>query len=191
MPDMTVDTWRELVGVHVEKRRRSMFPSRRKAADGSGRSEIVWRQIESGKRQLTPDVIVPPNPDEETKVCIARRLEWEDDAIDRLVRGEAPIETVHPRRSRLRALRFIPGFKTGEQIGRMQAIAENEPQRTELIAESFHAIADWIEDLDQRVKALEAESGDKHLAEAAAGEATEGAREAPVQMRPHPEAPEA
>ena len=81
-----------MVGQHIETRRRALFRSRRKAAEGSGISEIVWRQIESGERQIAVGVIRPPNPERGTKEAVCARLLWTADSIDRLLRGETPIE---------------------------------------------------------------------------------------------------
>lgn len=88
--EMTPDLWRRLVGQHVEARRRTLYRSRRAAAAGSGISEIVWRQIESGRRQLAPGVILAPNPEADTKNAICRRLGWTDDSIDHLLAEREP-----------------------------------------------------------------------------------------------------
>lgn len=95
---VTPDEWRQAVGAEVERRRRDLYPSRRQAAAGSGVSEIVWRQIETGRRQLAPEHVVAPNPEQQTKEAIGRRLWWSSDSIDRLLRGDPPIEVERPDR---------------------------------------------------------------------------------------------
>lgn len=92
MRDVTPEDWRQQVGRHVEDRRRLLFPSRRAAASSSGVSEIVWRQVESGRRQIAPGTVIAPNPEQQTKVSISRRLQWEPDAIDRLLAGQPPVD---------------------------------------------------------------------------------------------------
>ena len=67
-----------------------MYRSRRAAAEGSGVSEIVWRQIETGKRQLAPGIVIAPNPEPETKTIICSRLDWLGDGIDLLLAGQMP-----------------------------------------------------------------------------------------------------
>lgn len=89
---MSPAEWRAQVGQHVERRREALWPSRRRAADGSEVSEVVWRQIESGKRQLAKGVTRPPVPEERTKMLICRRLRWTVDSIDELLAGRSPRE---------------------------------------------------------------------------------------------------
>jgi hypothetical protein len=89
---MDPEEWRDRVGQHVERRRRELFKSRRAAAAGSGISEIVWRQIESGRRQLAPGIVIAPNPEPETRDAVCKRLKWSIDSIDRLLEGKAPAE---------------------------------------------------------------------------------------------------
>lgn len=92
---VTPEEWRDRVGQHVEARRTRMFKSRRAAAEGSGVSEIVWRQVESGRRQLDADYIVAPNPNATTRGAIARRLKWPENALDELLAGRTPGELHH------------------------------------------------------------------------------------------------
>lgn len=67
--------WRR-VGQLLGEARRSLRPkvSKREAARRAGFSEITWRQLEAGERQLTKGVKVPPSPKDETLEAAARAV---------------------------------------------------------------------------------------------------------------------
>lgn len=73
-----------------ERRREMQIRSMRQAADEAGVSESTWRQVETGRRQANDGSWVTPNPSDETKALICRRLWWTSDSIDRLLRGDYP-----------------------------------------------------------------------------------------------------
>lgn len=61
---MTPDQWRATHGERIERARLARHLSVREAAKRAGVSEGLWRQIESGRRQLAKDVVrtVSPKP---------------------------------------------------------------------------------------------------------------------------------
>ena len=60
---MTPEQWRAQYGEPIERRRLQLGLSKRGAARAAGISEIVWRQIESGRRQVASGVEIAPNPE--------------------------------------------------------------------------------------------------------------------------------
>lgn len=91
---MTPEEWREQIGRHIENRRTLLHLSKRAAAKAAGISEIVWRQLESGKRQLAPGHYITPNPETSTKVGVCRALHWRPDSVDRMLGGRLPEDSV-------------------------------------------------------------------------------------------------
>lgn len=88
---MEPEEWKLLVGNAVQKRRRELgIKSMRKAAAMAGYNEAVWRQVETGKRQLAPGHMVAPTPKPDTQAAICAVLEWTADSIDRLLNGDEP-----------------------------------------------------------------------------------------------------
>ena len=115
--------WREMVGQHVEQRREVTYRSRRKAAMASEVSESMWRQIESGARQLAPGVEAVVNPTSSTKTAICQALGWSPDSIDRLLRGEQPEELrSHPRGNSAARTVDASGLQP-EQVALLEAMA--------------------------------------------------------------------
>lgn len=90
---MEPDEWKVLVGDPIKDRRQLLgIRSMRRAALAAGFSEAVWRQIETGRRQIARGNVIAPTPTEETKAAAARALGWTSDSIDRLLRHEPPVE---------------------------------------------------------------------------------------------------
>lgn len=87
-------TWRTTIGEPVEQRRIALGYSKRAAARLAGVSEITWRQIESGQRQIAPGQTIEPTPEQLTKARVCSALLWTTDSIDRLAAGGTPIEVV-------------------------------------------------------------------------------------------------
>lgn len=86
--------WRELVGRKIEARRQELsIRSKRQAARAAGFNEAVWRQLESGRRQIAKGQFVAPTPTPETKAAASRVLGWTADSIDRLIGGLLPLAT--------------------------------------------------------------------------------------------------
>lgn len=80
-----------MVGEPITVRRRDLgLRSMRKAALSAGLSESVWRQIETGRRQVQAGEWVAPSPSAETKAAVCKRLLWLPDGIDRLLAGDPP-----------------------------------------------------------------------------------------------------
>ena len=88
--DETISTWRTLVGIAVEHRREQLNLSKRAAAARAGISEIVWRQIESGLRQIAPQQYAEASPGRRSRLGVCRALGWSDDSIERLLAGQPP-----------------------------------------------------------------------------------------------------
>lgn len=124
---MEPSEWRKRVGKSVEDRRRSLFPSRRAAATGSGISEVWWRQIETGQRQLAKGIVVAPAPSQSAKEKMCRRLRWTADSIDRLLNGEPPIEVAVEVASDLSELDL------GDRVSRLEARADAVDQKLDEI----------------------------------------------------------
>jgi hypothetical protein len=90
---MDPETWASSVGKPVRDRRRELdIRSMRKAARVAGVSEAVWRQAETGQRQLSADIIVAPSFTADTKAALCRALGWTPGSIDRILAGEEPME---------------------------------------------------------------------------------------------------
>ncbi len=62
------------VGRLLGAARRSLRLSKREAAQRAGFSEGLWRQLESGKRFVTGDVVLEPNPRDENLAAAARAV---------------------------------------------------------------------------------------------------------------------
>lgn len=90
MLSVTDDEWRRLVGEAVEARRAGR--SVRHMAGLAGISEGLWRQVESGRRPLRHGDYETVNPKATTRAAISVALGWSEDSIDRLARGEEPVE---------------------------------------------------------------------------------------------------
>lgn len=87
------EEWKRLVGDKIRDQRRSLrIKSMRKAALLAGFNEAVWRQIETGRRQAAPGVVVAPTPTDDTKAAACRVLRWSPDSIDRLLAGLDAVE---------------------------------------------------------------------------------------------------
>ncbi len=86
------DEWRELIGQHIERRRRERRLSVRGAAELAGFSEGQWRQMESGVRTVAAGQFVTVNPRPSTRASASTALGWSIDSIDRLEHGLDPIE---------------------------------------------------------------------------------------------------
>ncbi len=71
---MEATEWRRLVGTKLERARKARKLSKRAAAGLAGISEGLWRQLESGRRQVNRDVVVPVSPKDETLVAAARAV---------------------------------------------------------------------------------------------------------------------
>lgn len=93
---MTPTEWREIVGEPIERRRNALRLSARKAAQLAGISPSLWRQVETGRRQLPGGGVATASPRPESAAAICRVLEWEMDGIDRLLAGTGPIARTHP-----------------------------------------------------------------------------------------------
>lgn len=94
----TEQTWRQMVGVHVAARREHLGLSKRAAALKAGISEIVWRQIESGLRQIAPGQYVEAAPSRKSRIGVCRALNWTDNSIDLLLQGmpAEPLDVTQP-----------------------------------------------------------------------------------------------
>lgn len=64
----------ETVGRLLGRARRERRLSKRGAALAAGFSEITWRSLEIGKKQLAPGLVVPVNPRDETLEAAARAV---------------------------------------------------------------------------------------------------------------------
>ena len=67
------DQWKA-VGARLGQARRSLRLSKRGAAQRAGFSEITWRQLEAGERQIARDVTTPVNPRDDTLAAAARAV---------------------------------------------------------------------------------------------------------------------
>lgn len=67
------DQWKA-VGARLGQARRSLRLSKRGAAQRAGFSEITWRQLEAGQRQIARDVTTPVNPRDDTLAAAARAV---------------------------------------------------------------------------------------------------------------------
>ena len=83
--------WRQVVGEPLEQRRMELGYSKRAAARAAGISEITWRQLESGERQIAPGHHVEPTPEKLTKARACAAMQWSPDSIDRLLAGQAVV----------------------------------------------------------------------------------------------------
>lgn len=88
--------WQEAVGGTIENRRIHLGYSKRAAARLAGVSEITWRQLESGARQIAPGQHVEPSPGKLTKALVCGALQWSPDSIDRLLAGQEPVVVSQP-----------------------------------------------------------------------------------------------
>lgn len=91
MVEMTPDQWRELVGTQIEQRREERRLSIRAAARLADVSESMWRQIESGRRQIG-DTTQTVSPKPATTAAVCRALGWTVDSIDRMLNGGTPAD---------------------------------------------------------------------------------------------------
>ncbi len=64
----------EAVGKLLGAARRSLRLSKREAAVRAGFSEGLWRQLESGKRFVTGDLVLEPNPRDENLAAASRAV---------------------------------------------------------------------------------------------------------------------
>lgn len=90
---MTPSEWRALVGGNVERRRLDYLDgaSVATAADLAGVSPSLWRNVESGQQGRDGRTTTAnPRPDKRALIC--RALGWTTDSIDRMARGESPVE---------------------------------------------------------------------------------------------------
>ena len=67
------DQWK-VVGARLGQARRSLRLSKRGAALRAGFSEITWRQLEAGERQIAREVTTPVNPRDDTLAAAARAV---------------------------------------------------------------------------------------------------------------------
>jgi transcriptional regulator with XRE-family HTH domain len=78
----TKEQWKA-VGDAVRARREEMGPTQQEAALDAGVGTTIWGEIEGGKRDnFTPRIL--------RRVCA--ELGWSLDSIDRILRGEEPLE---------------------------------------------------------------------------------------------------
>lgn len=70
MSENEARVWRQ-VGARLGEERRRRGLSKRAAAARAGFSEITWRQLEAGERQVSKEVKVPVSPKDETLVAAA------------------------------------------------------------------------------------------------------------------------
>lgn len=136
---MTPEQWREKVGRPLQARREPIFKSMRQASKAAGFTEGVWRQLESGKRQLAPGVVVSPSPAPETRAAVARVMQWEEGWLDALLAGRQP-RTLHEEyREAAEALRLA-----NEALGTAlenPPLPEAEAQRlTQLVSDATAAV---------------------------------------------------
>ncbi len=59
------------MGMKLERARQQRGLSKRAAAHLAGLSEVTWRQLESGKKQVAPSVVVEVSPRDDTLVAAA------------------------------------------------------------------------------------------------------------------------
>lgn len=87
--DDEAQAWKE-AGQLLKEGRESVGLSKREAARVAGFSEITWRQLEDGERQISRGVKVPVSPKDETLAAagIAARVVLED--LFRIVDRELP-----------------------------------------------------------------------------------------------------
>lgn len=89
---MKPEEWKRLVGDRIRDRRQEVgIRSMRQAAKRAGFNEAVWRQLESGRRQIARGQFVTPTPLPETKSAACRVLRWPTDAIEILLTGAQPV----------------------------------------------------------------------------------------------------
>lgn len=159
-------------------------------ATGGVVSESLISHVETGRRNLGHDSV--------ERLADALELAPQERAALHRARSVPP-----PLVSVANRLRILPGFKTGEWIGRMAATAEQQQEvnqlmgeAVDLLHEAIDSALDRVDELERRVSALE-ETGDEpiielpELAEAAESGDPSGARDAPVRQRPAPDPPEA
>jgi transcriptional regulator with XRE-family HTH domain len=89
---MTPEEWRKLVGAEVQKRREELGLSIEDATRLAGNGRTWWSYLESGRRN--PNDTRAPNPTRSTLAGAAVALGWTPDSIQRLKRGERPVEAV-------------------------------------------------------------------------------------------------
>lgn len=91
MARMTPQQWRALVGSRIEARRKDRGITLTEAARRAGFSPSWWRSLESGERNDHGRIsVVSPRP--ESLAGAARAIGWTPDSIERLKRGEEPVE---------------------------------------------------------------------------------------------------
>ena len=76
------------VGWQLGNARRLKKLSKRRAADAAGISDITWRTLESGVRQLAPGVLLPASPRDETLEAAARAVDLDPAGIFELAGRE-------------------------------------------------------------------------------------------------------
>lgn len=84
---MTDDAGLVRLGQHVARRRKDLRLSIENAAKRAKVHRLTWRSIEAGEDRERRDTTFPGVED---------ALEWERGSIDRIMRGQAPIEIASP-----------------------------------------------------------------------------------------------
>jgi len=88
--NMTPQEWRTRVGLPVEMRRRELGIDLEAAARFAGFSRSWWRQLETGYRNR--EDVRSVDPKHESLAAAARALRWTPESLQRLKRGEEPLE---------------------------------------------------------------------------------------------------
>jgi hypothetical protein len=186
---MTPKEWRERVGQHVEARRKERrYRSVRAAAQAAGISETLWRQVESGRRQVAKGIVQTANPGPDKTAAICRALDWSDDSIDLLLQGKQATQIARAGTAVLtltaqpaRAVNSDPKLAALERrLGHGEEFAAEQAARLDRLEARLDALDGG--DQSEPGRHLEAVEG---LADAAeTGEPTE--EEAPRRRRPSP-----
>lgn len=151
--------WRYTVGRALEQARRGRGLSKREAASRAKFSEVVWRQLESGERQVAAGIRVPVNPKDETLEAAARAV------------GLDPAE--------LFAMAGRPWDGGNVRWGQFAQQAAPDP---------LAAVHARLDDHERRLKALEATADDEPRLIAAKGDQEAAQDPGVTRRRPSPPA---
>lgn len=144
-------------GARIRARRVELdFPSMEAFADAAGSSPRMVADAERG---------VPVGP--KTRLRLSRTLQWTDDSIDRLYRGEDPVER-HPTAATVAGQDEAPPANLGEMTARMAQLRQKldlipgvwDAHGPEAARAAVANLSAQMAELQEQIAAAEASSGE-------------------------------
>lgn len=132
--DAELARW-EAVGAKLSEARRARRLTKRAAAARAGFSEITWRNLEQGARQVAPGVMVPVSPKDETLEAAARAVDLDPGELFALAQRAymepiIPLPTYREQPAALSGVE-IPDDLTPEEADQIRVVIDGIRARRE------------------------------------------------------------